>query len=113
MIIEGYVFIPYQGQLRFRFESNAHSQFLRSDHQYDHRLGATSLMDYERVRPVTCRELIYSGKRQYDDKIREALETLMPELGANPKQARKVTIDTVKPFEQELLVELTILCVSK
>ena len=116
MIIEGYVFIPYQGQLRFRFDSDAaKTALLKSDAQYDKRLGVHDLIEgYGDVRPCTCREFIYSGCRHYEKEIREALESeLVQALTAEPTLSRKVTIGTVKHFGKDLPVELTVLRISK
>lgn len=118
MIIEGYVFVPYQGQLRFRFDTaRAETEmFFASDRQYDGRLGVHSFIDYtDGARPPTCRELIFSGMRaQYEDKIIEALEShVMQALSTEPDKVCKSVIHTLKMFEQEMPVELTVLLVSK
>lgn len=58
MKLECYVFMPYEGQLRFCFDIET-LKFELSDPAFDADVGVYRLVDY---RPPTCREYIYAGQ---------------------------------------------------
>lgn len=66
MKLECYVFMPYEGQLRFSYDTET-NQIGKSNPTADAPLGVFKLTGY---RPETCREYIYSGKGHYDDNLR-------------------------------------------
>ena len=69
MIIECYVFMPYEGQLRFSYDA-ATGKIGKSNPAADLKLGVYELTGY---RPSTCREYIYAGKRHFEDELRQIL----------------------------------------
>jgi hypothetical protein len=66
VIIECYVFMPYEGQLRFSYDTET-NQIGKSNPTADAPLGVFKLTGQ---RPPTCKEFIYSGKHHFDDNIR-------------------------------------------
>ena len=92
MKIEGYLFVPYQGQVRFRYDDSADLVFHKSDGAYDQALGVHALTG---SRPGTCTELVSRVKSVQDahkEKIKHAFEWLLP-------QFRKSTVGTVIKME--------------
>lgn len=76
MKIEGYLFIPYQGQIRFRYDDSSQidARYYASDFNYDEVLGVHALTG---KRPPTCQELIYrssSTREAYTQMIEQALK---------------------------------------
>lgn len=78
MIIEVHVFIPFQGQLRCRYDDKAHpaERIFRSDPDHDKRLIAASNATYDGgPRPPTCRELVFSiMRKEWEVKICDIIE---------------------------------------
>jgi hypothetical protein len=56
MKVEAYLFIPYEGQVRFRYDTELPEPFLKSDGAYDKILGAEKFG--AGTRQVTCTELV-------------------------------------------------------
>lgn len=80
MKLEGYLFIPYQGQLRFRYDSSTDLVFHKSDGAYDHALGVNALTG---SRPITCTELVskvQSKQGEIKEMIRPAFEWMIPQF---------------------------------
>lgn len=69
MLIEGYVFIPYQGQVRFRFEAFTSWPWSPSDRAYD-KLFIKSETHHHGQRPITCREIISHDERNNELRIK-------------------------------------------
>ena len=68
MKLEIHVFIPYQGQLRVRYddETDAIQRMYKSDPEYD-RLVIPSEAHHHGKRPITCRELVYATTEKRDE----------------------------------------------
>lgn len=56
MKVEAYLFIPYEGQVRFRYDTDHPEPFLKSDGTYDKLLGAEKHGAGKRA--ITCNELV-------------------------------------------------------
>lgn len=104
MKIEGYLFVPYQGQVRFRYDDSTDLVFHKSDGAYDKVLGVHALAG---SRPGTCTELVSRVKSVQDahkQLMGLAFQWLVPlfrksdvgtvtklDLGDGPVQLRKDT----------------------
>ena len=96
MIIECYVFMPYEGQVRFSYDTET-NQIGKSDPMRDSELGVFALTGY---RPSTCREYIYSGKHHYDDSLRLiTLRWIMPRLANEVQVELGDELLTAFPFK--------------
>jgi hypothetical protein len=87
MKIEGYLFVPYQGQARFSFDSEAPltRRFGPGDESFDARLGM-ALTDNGR-RHITCSNVINASSRnsQYAGEIAQLiLNEVVPRLKKSP-----------------------------
>jgi len=96
MKIEGYLYIPFQGQFRFLYDENLDSinRIYQSDPAYDAKLGVHELTGN---RPATCRELVWGSfhRDEWEPIIRALIQSKVRE------QLLRATRTTVVKMEIE------------
>lgn len=100
MKIEGYLFVPYQGQFRFRYDDGTESinRIYKSDGAYDKVLNVPHY-----TRTTTCKELIHSEMAQ--DKWLPAIEAALKPVKKTLELSKRDTVLTVDMGPAPILMQ--------
>lgn len=97
MKLECYVFLPYEGQLRFCYDIG-NGNFELSDPAFDKELKVFKLTGN---RPPTCHEYIYAGKFHFGDSfVRIISGWIVPRLASTPRVELGDELLSAFPFRQ-------------